>query len=152
MINAKNIGIAVLAVGALLGLLAFVGFHWGGGASFGTVNNGAAVINYPEWFTNGTGGTSNVFYAGNTQQFSIADNGNLTSGTITAGATTLSGNLTITTTNAATSTATVGCVQTYATSTATPVYFALVVSKTASTTFAGTGQGNVMWAFGSCPK
>ncbi len=71
---------------------------------------------------------------------------------------TMSGNLTVTTTNAATSTASVGCVQTVATSTATPIkmLFSLLGqsagSGAATSTYSGiTSNGAVVWAFGTCP-
>ncbi len=62
--------------------------------------------------------------------------------------------LTLTTANDATSTATVGCIQTYATSTATPVKLIMgSPNVTATTTFTSTtGRGFVVWAFGSCPS
>lgn len=63
------------------------------------------------------------------------------------------GALTLTTTNAATSTLVVGCIQTYATSTASPIKLT-IGSSGATTTFAGVGSissGVVTWNFGSCP-
>lgn len=90
------------------------------------------------------------------------DGASTLTGTVTTGGNaTLTGDVTInggngalvlTTTNAATSTAQIGCIQTTATSTATPVI--LVLSSTASTspTFgAGTAVGGVFWKFGTCP-
>ncbi len=66
---------------------------------------------------------------------------------------TMSGNLTVTTTNAATSTASVGCVQTVATSTATPVKFIIgsANASASSTVTSVTNQGYVTWAYGTCP-
>lgn len=59
--------------------------------------------------------------------------------------------LTITTTNTATSTASVGCIQTTATSTATPIRF-VIGSSGATTTYQGAQSvGVVGWQFGSCP-
>ncbi len=70
----------------------------------------------------------------------------------TTGAATLGGNLTVTTSNTATSTATVGCIQTYATSTLTPVRIVLSSTGTTTATFgAGTANGGVSWQYGSCP-
>jgi hypothetical protein len=70
-----------------------------------------------------------------------------------------SGAVVITTTNAATSSASVGCIQTTATSTATPIKLTLyatsttVVNGTAITTSFGSGTmaGFVTWGFGTCP-
>lgn len=59
---------------------------------------------------------------------------------------------TVTTTNTATSTLVVGCIQTYATSTASPVYIAFGASNFGTTTFGAAGRGLVTWQFGSCPK
>ena len=69
------------------------------------------------------------------------------------GASTLGGTVTVTTTNAATSTVILGCIQTYATSTATPIKFTIGIGG-ATTTFTGTattGNGVVAWNYGSCP-
>ena len=66
--------------------------------------------------------------------------------------TTNSANLVITTTNSATSSVQVGCVQGTATSTATPVHFSLTSAISATSTFEGTSQGFVTWAYGKCPK
>ncbi|MDO8481628.1 MAG: hypothetical protein Q7S75_00920 [bacterium] len=72
---------------------------------------------------------------------------------------TSSGTVWITTSNSATSTLSVGCIQTTATSTATPIKLTLFATSTvnidgASVTsgFGGSAvQGFVLWAFGSCP-
>ena len=66
---------------------------------------------------------------------------------------TVADDLTVTTTNAATSTASLGCVQTTATSTATAVKLVIgAVNTTASSSFNTiTNQGFVNWAYGSCP-
>lgn len=62
------------------------------------------------------------------------------------------GALTLTTSNTATSTATIGCIQTYATSTQTPVRFVLSSTGTTTATFgAGTANGGVSWQYGTCP-
>mgnify|MGYP001566403150 CR=1 FL=1 len=62
--------------------------------------------------------------------------------------------LTLTTTNAATSTLVVGCIQTYATSTASPIKLTLGSTLTATSTATGAStvsSGFVTWNFGSCP-
>lgn len=71
----------------------------------------------------------------------------------TTGAATLGGNLTVTTSNSATSTLTVGCMQFYATSTATPWRTAIIALST-STAIAGggTADGYVVAQYGSCPR
>lgn len=142
MITAKNIGIGLVVLGALFGFLGFFGIHLGGSQSFGAINNGALVQNYPYWFTNSTG-SGNVLYAGKSQQFAVTD-----AGALTAGAATLNGNLTVTTSNTATSTITVGCFQSYATSTAT----SLALRFTASTTAPTNGSGVIpVVSYGTCP-
>ena len=69
------------------------------------------------------------------------------------------GGLVVTSTNAATSSVTVGCIETYATSTATTIKQMFFASSTlnidgASITAGfggGTHQGIVLWGFGTCP-
>lgn len=62
----------------------------------------------------------------------------------TTGAMTSGGTLTVTTSNAATSTLVVGCIQTYATSTATAIRI--------SATTTATGGSMLYSVFGSCPN
>lgn len=60
--------------------------------------------------------------------------------------------LIITTSNSATSTLDVGCIQTTATSTDTPVRFVLSSAGTTTATYgAGTASGGVSWQYGTCP-
>ena len=96
-----------------------------------------------------------------------AGNIEATAGTLTVGgASTLTGDVTlsggngalaITHANAATSTITVGCVQTYATSAATAIHLEFHATGTAGSTFAtstngyGMSQGLVIWKYGACP-
>ncbi|MEK7461512.1 MAG: hypothetical protein AAB586_00345 [Patescibacteria group bacterium] len=61
------------------------------------------------------------------------------------------GGLTLTTANNATSTIQVGCIQMYATSTATAVRFLFHASTTISTTVTGTAAGYLLWGYGTCP-
>lgn len=62
------------------------------------------------------------------------------------------GALTLTTSNSATSTATVGCYQTYATSTATAVRITFGTNAWATSTTQGSNaNGLVAWQYGSCP-
>lgn len=64
-------------------------------------------------------------------------------------------NLTLTTTNAATSTIAAGCYQTTATSTASPVILTFGTSFTGTTTFPtglAVSGGLVAWKFGTCPQ
>lgn len=65
------IGIVVVAVIALA-IGALIGGH-SSSRSVG-INNGAQLINYPEWFTNQTGSGA-VVYAGRTQQWAVTDAG-----------------------------------------------------------------------------
>lgn len=62
---------------------------------------------------------------------------------------TTTGPLTVTSTNTATSTTIVGCVQTTATSTATPIR--LLYNTQATTSLSGTASGTVVWGYGTCP-
>ena len=79
--------------------------------------------------------------------------------TVTDDATISGGSLVVTTSNSATSTVQVGCVQTVATSTASPIKVMYFASSTlnidgASVTAGfggGTSQGMVLWGFGTCP-
>lgn len=98
-----------------------------------------------------------------------ASNGNIaTAGTLTVtGASTLTGDVTmsggngalsITTSNTATSTLEVGCLQMYATSTATAIHLTFATAQMATTTTqGGTGDttgtygGDVIWRYGACP-
>lgn len=62
-------------------------------------------------------------------------------------------NATSTHSNTATSTLVVGCVQMYATSTATAVRLEFGVNNMASTTYSNvTANGQVAWRYGTCPK
>lgn len=80
--------------------------------------------------------------------------GDITTGddlTVTDDATISGGSLTVTTTNTATSTVSLGCIQTTATSTVTPVRF-VIGSSGATTTHQGTNSvGVVAWQYGTCP-
>lgn len=72
----------------------------------------------------------------------ISGTGNITNAT--------SGTFQVPTTNTATSTTKVGCVQTTATSTATPIH--LEFNTTSSTsTINGASSGIVAWKYGACP-
>lgn len=60
--------------------------------------------------------------------------------------------LTVTTTDSATSTSEFGCIETTATSTASPVKLVLgKVGSSATTTLYNTSSGAVYWAYGNCP-
>lgn len=90
--------------------------------------------------------TSNITNPFNFQQGLTSTTGTF-SGAITSG-----GDLTVTTSNTATSTITVGCVQTYATSTATPIHWSmdLTSTSTAANQYGTTVGGLVTWGYGSC--
>lgn len=63
------------------------------------------------------------------------------------------GSAIITTADTATSTVQVGCIQTTATSTQTPIRFVISVGATSSPTFSATNSnGFVFWQFGTCPN
>lgn len=62
------------------------------------------------------------------------------------------GKVNLVSSNTATSSIIVGCYQTYATSTATPVKVVLGNNTLATTTYANlTSVGGVYWAYGTCP-
>ena len=74
--------------------------------------------------------------------------------TLTDDAVIAGGSLTVTTTNAATSTTAVGCIQTVATSTATAIRLIIGTPNTAASSSASTAinAGFVNWGYGSCPN
>lgn len=129
MTNLKLIGVGI--AGVVVGLLLSASF---GGQLLGGVYN--QVANH---FAQG-------LYAGTSNQFSVDSSGNITT---TGDATISGGSLTVTTSNSATSTVILGCVQTYATSTAT-AWKLLVV---ATTTQIAPGYNAVVLAkYGTCPS
>lgn len=71
-------------------------------------------------------------------------------GMTTTGTTTSNGNVVIPTSNTATSSIQVGCIQTVATSTATPIHLVIGSTLFGTTTFSGTSNGFVAWQFGKC--
>ena len=71
----------------------------------------------------------------------------------TFSATTTGANVILTTTNTATSTLQVGCVQSTATSTDTPIRWVIGSTVAATGTYQGaTSQGAVVWQYGKCPR
>lgn len=73
--------------------------------------------------------------------------------TLTGDGSTGSKTFTVTTSNSATSTATVGCLQTYATSTATAIRLVLGSIATSSGSYDGVNTvGLVGWRYGTCPN
>lgn len=92
------------------------------------------------------------FAGGGRDQFGVNNVGVLSS---SANATfadlTLSGrDLTVTTSNSSTSTIEVGCIQMYATSTATPVNMQFHASSSLADSTNGTSDGLVVWLYGTC--
>lgn len=63
--------------------------------------------------------------------------------------TTAGGTLNVTTSDTATSTSILGCVQTTATSTQTAIR--LLYNTQATTSISGTAAGTVVWGYGTCP-
>lgn len=62
-------------------------------------------------------------------------------------------NIIVTTTNSATSSVQVGCIQTTATSTDTPIRWVIGSTVQATSTYQGaTSQGAVVWQYGKCPR
>lgn len=72
---------------------------------------------------------------------------------VTDDATVSGGSFTLTTSNSATSTATIGCFQTYATSTATAIRmgYDLTSTTTVKNQYGTTVGGFVTWGYGTCP-
>lgn len=94
---------------------------------------------------------TNTCLTGGFQADTITSAGALTSD----GAFTSGGTVTVTTTNAATSTTKLGCIQTVATSTASPIILVFGTSFTGTTTLptgAANSAGLVAWKFGTCPQ
>ena len=95
--------------------------------------------------------TGNTLSIGGSASTTINSAGNL----LVIGSTTLQRftftSATSTTSNSATSTLEVGCIQMYATSTATAVRFLFHASSTISTTVTGTASGYLLWGYGTCP-
>ena|ERR1017187_4149439 len=60
-------------------------------------------------------------------------------------------NITLTSSNTATSTLVTGCIQTYATSTATAVRFVLSSAASSTPTYGIPAVGGVSWQYGTCP-
>lgn len=134
-------GVAVLAL-IVAGVAAFVAF-----SATGTF--AGVAHNQKESFMQG-------LFAGQGRQLSISNAGVLTSSaamTVTAnasiGAAAGGGVLTIPTSNTATSSIRVGCIQFNATSTATVGH--LEFNTQGTTTLNGTSAGSVAWKYGSCP-
>jgi hypothetical protein len=74
----------------------------------------------------------------------------------TTGASTFGGTVTVTTSNTATSSTRLGCIQGVATSTASPIVIEFSTAFLSTSTFSGatgaTGGGLVVWNFGTCPQ
>lgn len=137
---------AVIALGsAIAGVIVGLLLHASVPAFGGVYNN---VTNY---FSDGIS-------VGSASQFSVSNAGAVTTSgavTTTGDATVSGGTLTVTTSNTATSTATAGCIQTYATSTATPIK--LVMQATTTQGIAGQVAANVanfvmLGQYGACPN
>lgn len=82
----------------------------------------------------------------------VSTTGGLYGATLTTtGASVFGSTVTVTTSNSATSTVSLGCIQTTATSTATPVRL-VIGSSGATTSYQGSvATGVVGWQYGSCP-
>lgn len=86
---------------------------------------------------------------GTTHYGSLSLSGTMTSSGLITG----SAGETLTTSNTATSTLKVGCIQEYATSTATPIHFE-ISTTTSLATYTGepaTNVHGVSWTYGACP-
>lgn len=136
-----------IIVGVLVVLTLAVGYGlFGSGMSFGKASGPAHMQH--ESFLQGLS-------AGVRDQFTVTNAGVLT----TSGDATFNGGdggVVVTSSNTATSSVTVGCIETYATSTATTVRLQLGTGNAISTTTsrnasAATTGGVVYWFYGTCP-
>ena len=129
----------VLGIGLLLLILAIGGYFFPKSSFLSSGSTGAISIeDYDGGYIRQNGGYTSAYPITLT-----GANGDLTVG---------GGSFSLTTSNSATSTISLGCVQTVATSTQTPI--ALTFSTIATTTTMSNGQTNngfVMWKYGSCP-
>lgn len=132
--NKLSIGVLALVVGVIIGAAAI---------RFQTPVPAPAVVG-------GVTVEDETFNGPVTLNSTLTSNGAITT---TGDATVSGGTLNVVTANTATSTVKVGCIQTTATSTATPIKMTLgVTGSTATTTFyGGTSKGVVYWEYGTCP-
>lgn len=130
-------GIALVIAGVVIGLL--VSALWGN-SSFGGVYN-----NVTNDFSEGITVDGTTVISGSRAITGVA-------GTFSGDVSVSGGTLSVPTAASATSTAIVGCVQTYATSSATAIK--LIFNTSASTTVlsSDTVRGTVLWAYGTCPS
>lgn len=136
----------VLAVAAVLLLVTgFIAGKSPAAKSFGAV--GSQLIEQYNPYVLYNGGINSALPITTTDALTAA------AGTFTGDVTVSGGTLNVTTSNTATSTAIMGCAQTYATSTATAITLRIGSANTAATsTFQGNGNGFVTWAYGTCPN
>lgn len=140
------------------GLSSLAGFQSTASSSVGAVFNVTGVSTLAGLVSSASSTFTGALQASSTLQ---ATGATRLFGTLTVtGASTLTGDvtmsggddgLTITSSNTATSSVVVGCIETYATSTATPVKLALGSTSAATTTFGAAGIGSVAWLYGNCP-
>ena len=134
MTTLQKVGIGVVVILSLLGAIGFVRTFSSSNSFGATTFQQGEVQNNPFIFVNG-------FSAGSSQQLGVDASGNLNVGK----------SFSQLTSNAATSTAVVGCVQTTATSTATPIRLVYSSIATSSPTFGTNTIGLVGWQYGTCP-
>lgn len=128
------------AVAGLALILSVVGLVGGNNQSASNLGGGTR-------FPNGISANSTAPAAGEVRGTTLTVTGAAATGAITS-----SGTLTLTTSNTATSSAIIGCIQTYATSTATAVRFVLSSAGTTTAIYgSGQGLGGVSWQYGTCP-
>ncbi len=145
MTNSKRIVFVGVAIVAILAIGVAIGYS----VKKANVVGGGSISHYQkESFIEG-------LFVGNSRQVNITNTGDIsTEQDVTVGDDlTVSGRTaTITTSNTATSSLSVGCIGTYATSTLTPVRFVLSSAGTSTATFgAGSANGGVSWQYGTCP-
>lgn len=136
-------------VAILLSGSVFVGFFWGGAVSQGFGAAGTLLAeNYIPYvmYNDGYASENGITLIGADGDLVVGDDATIADDLTVSG-----GSLSVPTSNAATSTISGGCIQTTATSTATPIRL-VPASSGATTTYTGANAFGVMaWQFGTCP-
>ena len=143
--------LAVTGVSSLYGNLNINGFATTTAASGNFATQGNVTTVGHIWASSTLAVTGVTSHYGNVNFNGFATTTVATGNIATAGDVTVEGrDVTVTTTNTSTSTIEVGCIQTYATSTLTPVRLELGSIAAATTTFGTAGVGFVAWRYGAC--
>lgn len=138
-------GVGLVIAGVIVGLLLSSVISSGG-------NFGGIYSNVQKDFSEGVSVDGTVVINGSGKLVApiTSTTGTFSSTLAVTGATTLGGDIVVTTSNTATSTLTVGCIQMYATSTETALRLEFNTTNSTST-INGDSSGLVAWTYGSCP-